>query len=76
MPEAPPSACSTKPPTTSISTSPHRGDINAGHRAGTCTALVGSQPLPDVTPGVHRATTSDTLYEVLMTELSEARGRI
>ncbi|WP_119581138.1 HAD family hydrolase [Streptomyces europaeiscabiei] len=40
-------------------------DINAGHRAGTCTALVGSQPLPGVTPGVHRATTSDTLYEVV-----------
>lgn len=40
-------------------------DIGAGHRAGTCTALVSSQPLPDVTPGVHRATTSDTLYQVL-----------
>ncbi|MEU9279980.1 HAD hydrolase-like protein [Streptomyces sp. NPDC048341] len=40
-------------------------DIDAGHRAGTCTALVGCQPLPDVTAVVHRATTSEALSQVL-----------
>jgi D-glycero-D-manno-heptose 1,7-bisphosphate phosphatase len=47
-------------------------DIEAGYRAGTQTALVGSQPLPGVTPSVHRAMTSETLHQILRAFL---RGR-
>ncbi|WP_416976920.1 D-glycero-alpha-D-manno-heptose-1,7-bisphosphate 7-phosphatase [Streptomyces sp. T028] len=45
-------------------------DVDAGHRAGTRTALVGCQPLPEATPGVQGATTAETLYQVLRSFLS------
>ncbi|MGI5438811.1 D-glycero-alpha-D-manno-heptose-1,7-bisphosphate 7-phosphatase [Streptomyces shenzhenensis] len=49
-------------------------DVDAGHRAGTRTALVGSQPLPDVMPDVHRETTSETLHQVLRSFLRGPQG--
>ncbi|WP_435057763.1 D-glycero-alpha-D-manno-heptose-1,7-bisphosphate 7-phosphatase [Streptomyces sp. bgisy060] len=39
-------------------------DIDAGRRAGTRTALVASTPLHHAVPDVHRATTSEALYQV------------
>ncbi|SDD54967.1 D-glycero-D-manno-heptose 1,7-bisphosphate phosphatase [Actinokineospora iranica] len=42
-------------------------DISAGRRAGTRTALIGSQSDAAVTPNVHRVTIADALYHVLDT---------
>ncbi len=42
-------------------------DIGAGRRAGTRTALIGPQPLAEVTPDVHRVTIADALSQVLGT---------
>jgi D-glycero-D-manno-heptose 1,7-bisphosphate phosphatase len=45
-------------------------DIDAGHRAGTRTALVGPQPLAGVVPTLYRTTTAEALTAIVACDIS------
>ncbi|WP_329466979.1 D-glycero-alpha-D-manno-heptose-1,7-bisphosphate 7-phosphatase [Streptomyces sp. NBC_01431] len=50
-------------------------DIDAGHRAGTHTALVGPQPLAPVVPTLYRTTTAQALTAIAAREIPGSPGR-
>ncbi|GGU29533.1 D-glycero-alpha-D-manno-heptose-1,7-bisphosphate 7-phosphatase [Streptomyces violascens] len=50
-------------------------DIDAGHRAGTRTALVGPQPLASVVPTLYRTTTAQALTAIAACEARSSAAR-
>ncbi|MBF6047065.1 HAD-IIIA family hydrolase [Streptomyces sp. NRRL B-1677] len=50
-------------------------DIDAGHRAGTRTALVGPRPLAGVAPTLYRTTTAQALTAIVNAGMSKSKSK-